>query len=231
VSVTNSAPTVSVPASITAEATSAAGAVVLFTATANDNEQGAIAPSCVPAAGPFPLGTTTVTCTATDVADATGSASFTVTVQDTTAPVVTYSGNAGSYALAATVNITCSATDAVGVTSPPCANISGPAFTFAASNTFSATATDAAGNTGSASTTFTVVNSLQNLQALVNALCDDPGVASGLNAKLSAAASANNANARAGQLGAFENQVRAQIGKSLTPAEAAILLQLVQALY
>jgi hypothetical protein len=131
-----------------------------------------------------------------------------------------------------TVNITCAATDAVGVTTPPCANVSGPAYSFAISpNTFSATATDAANNTGTGSTTFTVVSTLQTLQQLVNSFCDNPGICNALNAKLTAAANANNANARAGQLGAFVNQVNAQTGKCMTPAEAAILLQLVQAFY
>jgi len=231
VSVTNSAPAVSVPANITAEATSAAGAAVPFAATADDNEQGAITPTCVPAAGQFPLGTTTVTCTATDVANATGSASFTVTVQDTTAPAVTYSGNAGSYTIGQTINITCSATDAVGVATSTCVNISGPGYSFAASNSYSATATDAAGNTGSGSTSFTVVTTLQGLQDLVNSFCNNPGVCQGLNAKLTAAANAPNANARRGQLGAFENQVAAQTGKCMTAEQAAILLQLVRAFF
>ena len=43
--------------------------------------------TCVPASGStFPLGVTTVTCTATDVDGNTSSASFNVTVRDTTAP-------------------------------------------------------------------------------------------------------------------------------------------------
>ena len=57
------------------------------------------------------------------------------------------------------------------------------------------------------------------------------GAAEGLNAKLTAAAKAPNANARSGQLGAFENQVRAQTGKALTAAQADTLLRLVAALY
>ena len=59
----------------------------------------------------------------------------------------------------------------------------------------------------------------------------DAAVASGLNAKLIAAESASNANAQAGHVGAFENQVAAQTGKALTAQQAAVLLQLVQALY
>jgi hypothetical protein len=233
VTVTNNAPSITVPGNIVAEATSPAGAAVGFTATGSDIEDGPKTPSCSPAAGSaFGFGTTPVICTVTDINGVSTSAGFTVTVQDTTAPVVTYSGNTGTYALTQTISITCTPTDAVGVVSSTCAPISGPAYSFpAGANTFSATAADAAGNTGTGSTTFTVVSTLQSLQQLVNAFCDNPGVCSGLNAKLSAAAGANNANARAGQLGAFANQVNAQAGKCLTPAEAAILLQLVQAFY
>src|SRR3989304_5625351 len=47
---------------------------------------------------------------------------------DKTPPTVTYSGNAGTYTVDQTVNITCSASDSLsGVASTTCANISGPA--------------------------------------------------------------------------------------------------------
>jgi len=77
---------------------------------------------------------------------------------DKTPPVVTYAGNQGSYTRDQTVNITCTATDGLsGVESTTCADITGPAASFAPGlNTFSATATDKAGNTGTGSTSFTV---------------------------------------------------------------------------
>jgi hypothetical protein len=78
---------------------------------------------------------------------------------------------------------------------------------------------------------FTVAVPNTSLQALVSRFCVNAGVADGLNAKLAAAAKAPNANARSGQLGAFENQVRAQTGKALTADRAATLLRLVAALY
>ncbi|NOT62820.1 MAG: HYR domain-containing protein [Acidobacteria bacterium] len=57
--------------------------VVTYTATANDNCDGAVLPDCKPASGStFALGTTTVTCTATDSHGNKSSASFTVTVKD-----------------------------------------------------------------------------------------------------------------------------------------------------
>ena len=119
------------------------------------------------------------------------------------------------------------ASDASGIAATTCGETAGPAWSFAPGvNTITATATDVAGNTAVASTTFTVTVSLTSLQSLVNAFSIDGGVANGLNAKLEAAAKAKNANARAGQLGAFQNQVNAQTGKALTPQHAAVLIRL-----
>ena len=75
-----------------------------------------------------------------------------------------------------------------------------------------------------------VAVSFSSLQAMVIAFSTDTDVTDGLNEKLAAAASANNANARAGQLGAFENQVHAQTGRALTAGQAGILIGLSQAL-
>lgn len=151
---------------------------------------------------------------------------------DTTAPTVVYLGNAGSYTLDQFVSIQCVASDASGVASTTCADISGPAWSFDAGlNTFSATATDVAGNTSApVSTTFTVGVSAESLQALVSQFSTDGGVANGLNAKLAAAGQAQNPSARAGQLGAFENQVNAQTGKALTAEQAATLIRLSRSL-
>src|SRR5262249_26695949 len=81
-------PTLPVPANITVEATGPAGATVTFVATATDAQDGDLVPSCTPASGAtFPLGTTTVSCSATNSLGFTAQASFTVTVVDTTAPI------------------------------------------------------------------------------------------------------------------------------------------------
>jgi hypothetical protein len=79
-------PTVTCPANITADATSAAGAVVTYVASAFD--AGGIASfACVPSSGStFPIGVTTVTCTATDNAGNSASCSFTVTVRSNNQP-------------------------------------------------------------------------------------------------------------------------------------------------
>ncbi len=84
------APTLSLPAPITAEATSPAGAAVTYTASAVDVVDGAVDPRCTPPSGAtFPLGTTLVTCSPVDRAGNGAAGSFTVTVQDRTAPSLT----------------------------------------------------------------------------------------------------------------------------------------------
>src|ERR1051326_1766330 len=73
VTVVTSPPTLTLPSDITAEATSAAGAVVTYTATADES-----APVvCNPSSGStFPLGTTTVNCSATNILKQTTTGSF-----------------------------------------------------------------------------------------------------------------------------------------------------------
>jgi HYR domain len=74
-------PVVSVPAPITVSATSPAGAAVNYQSGATDNLDQSPAVACTPASGGiFPIGTTTVTCTATDVAGNTATKQFTVKV-------------------------------------------------------------------------------------------------------------------------------------------------------
>src|SRR5207247_2288202 len=85
----NQPPSISCPANITQSTDSGqCSAVVNYTIpTPSDNCPGATA-SCSPASGStFAKGTTTVTCTATDASGNTASCSFTVTVNDTQAPV------------------------------------------------------------------------------------------------------------------------------------------------
>ncbi len=80
-------PAMTLPANITAEATSPSGAVVTWVAKATDLVDGNVAVSCTPASGAtFALGTATVQCAATDAHGNRSTGSFTVTVQDTTPP-------------------------------------------------------------------------------------------------------------------------------------------------
>ena len=75
-------PVITVPANIVTTATAAQGNVVNFTVTGADNVGGAVPVLCVPASGSvFPIGTTTVQCSATDASLNSAAATFTVTVQ------------------------------------------------------------------------------------------------------------------------------------------------------
>lgn len=75
-------PDLTVPADITRDATSLAGAMVTYAATATDNVSGAVTPTCSPASGgTFPVGATTVNCGAKDAAGNTTSKTFLVTVK------------------------------------------------------------------------------------------------------------------------------------------------------
>lgn len=82
-------PALTLPANIVAEATSAAGAVVTYSASANDpGGSGVASSSFLPASGSiFALGTTTVNASAMDNAGNAVTGSFTVKVQDTTPPM------------------------------------------------------------------------------------------------------------------------------------------------
>jgi len=154
---------------------------------------------------------------------------------DKTAPTVGYSGNLGSYPVDQMIGITCLATDALsGIDTTTCQDIVGPAYAFAAGdNTISATATDHASNTGTGSTTFTVVVNGASLGNLTEQFVSRAGVAHSMRAQLDAAEAAallGNLRAKAGAIGAYQNHVSAQIGKTVTASQAAILIQLAGAL-
>ena len=68
-----------------------------------------------------------------------------------------------------------------------------------------------------------VTVSSSDLCGLVRAYSTDPKVADDLCAKLAQADAAPTANARAGLLGAFRNQVDGKVGKGLTAEQAAEL--------
>jgi len=81
------APVVSVPSDITTESTSSSGAVVTYVATAHDNIDGDITPTCSPPSGSnFAKGNTIVNCKAIDKAGNTGTASFNIFVKESPKP-------------------------------------------------------------------------------------------------------------------------------------------------
>ena len=86
-------PSITSPTNITTEATSAAGAVATFAPIATDITGTPIV-TCDPVSGStFALGTTVVTCTAEDSSGNKATATFTVTVNDTTAPSISSHAN------------------------------------------------------------------------------------------------------------------------------------------
>jgi hypothetical protein len=127
-------PTLNLPSAMTIEATSSAGATVSYAATADDANPAHPSVTCSPASGStFPIGISTVNCSATDAAGNSANGSFTVTVGDTTGPVlgapsdVTAEASGASGAVVTYTSPT--ATDAVdGVRSVSCLPASGSTF-------------------------------------------------------------------------------------------------------
>jgi hypothetical protein len=154
-------PALTLPAPITAEATGPAGATVTFSASASDLVDGTVAVICVPASGStFALGSSTVSCSASDNSDNTASASFTVTVQDTTPPVIAahedVTAEATSAAGAVVDYTSPSTSDAVdGAGTATCSPASGNIFPLGAT-TVTCNAKDAAGNQAKV-TTFSII--------------------------------------------------------------------------
>lgn len=80
-------------ADLTLEAASPAGAAATFTVTATDLVDPYPVVTCAPASGSiFPLGEFTVTCAAADAGGNSTTGTFTITVRDTTPPVLTVPG-------------------------------------------------------------------------------------------------------------------------------------------
>src|SRR5574337_1789204 len=149
------APTITVPSTVTQEASSSGGATVTYAVSATDNVGIVGQVTCTPASGTlFARGTTTVDCSASDAAGNVGHASFVVTVQDTTAPTITVPSTITKEAtgpLGATVTYAVSASDLVDGTVPvACTPTSGSQFGLTTTNV-SCNAHDTAGNTATAS--------------------------------------------------------------------------------
>lgn len=163
-------PTITCPANVVqGNDANQCGAVVSFVTTASDNCPG-VTVACVPASGSFfPMGTTTVACTATDVASNTATCSFTVTVNDTQPPSITCPANVIATAntmqgmtIGAIVNYPSpTASDNCPGVTQACVPASGSFFPVG-TNTVTCTATDAVGNTATCTFTVTVTNAFTN---------------------------------------------------------------------
>ncbi len=159
IKIDQTAPSVTVPADMTIEATGPGGAVVSFAASASDNFDPSPGLVCLPPSGSsFSLGTTGVTCTATDEAGNANSEGFDITVQDTTPPTISPVADVfqnTTSAVGDTVLYTSpSTTDLVdGAGTASCSPASGSFFPIGAT-LVTCSASDSSGNTSS--TSFTV---------------------------------------------------------------------------
>jgi hypothetical protein len=215
------APVVTVPADVTADATGPNGAVVAYgAATATDTVDGALAATCSPARGStFAVGVTTVTCSATDAHGNTGSASFRVVVtRDTTPPVLTLPSGVtvdATGAAGGAATWTATAVDAIsGSVAVTCTPASGTTFRVG-DTVVRCSAADAAGNAASGSFTVHVRGAAEQLADLTDDVADI-GPGNSLTSKLG--------NGGCGGLAAFVNEVQAQSGKSIPAAQAADLV-------
>jgi hypothetical protein len=153
-------PVISPVSDVTAEATSAQGAAVSYTApTATDDVDGPVPVNCSPASGStFALGSTTVTCTAQDSAGNSSQATFDVKVVDTTPPTlnvppdltVTATSSAGVAATNAAIAQFLSGATAQDLVDPsPAITTNAPATFPVGTTTVTFTARDASGNSTS----------------------------------------------------------------------------------
>jgi hypothetical protein len=159
------APVITAPEGISEEATSPTGRVVTYNAWASDAVSGSLVPSCSPVGGSlFPLGSTAVTCSASDAAGNPAQVVFLVTVADTTAPVITVPDDISEQATSPAgrvVTYNATAHDAVsGSLVPSCSPVSGSTFPIGTTDV-SCMVSDAAGHVGEAH--FSVSISQQSL--------------------------------------------------------------------
>jgi hypothetical protein len=154
---------------------------------------------------------------------------------DLTPPTIGYSSHPATYTVDQHVSITCTATDAEsGIASNTCAPIDGDAYIFGlGQHTFSATATDNAGNSASASTSFSVSVTFGSLTNLTRRFVTSTKVADALVANLrdaEAARAKGKPKAVEADLNDYRHGVQAQVGKSITAERGSILIGLSQAL-
>jgi HYR domain len=158
VRVTGGPPLIFVPQTIVEEATSAAGAVVEYEVSTDDESP----VTCTPASGStFALGSTTVSCSATNPSG-TSTATFEVQVVDTVGPNIVAPDIIAEATSPAGANVTyaVTATDAVdGNVAVTCTPASGSLFALATPTEVSCSAQDSRGNGNVAFFTVTVVDS------------------------------------------------------------------------
>ncbi|MEH7482647.1 family 43 glycosylhydrolase, partial [Neobacillus drentensis] len=151
--------------------------------------------------------------------------------EDTTAPVITVTGNEGSYSVDSNISISCNTTDDLsGIATVDCPPIKGPAYEYSVgANYFTVTATDRSGNTTETEIQFTVTVDFDSLSRLTESFVTNDGIAHSLISKLASAkeaATRGNSEAVAGKLNAYVNELLAQNGKSITEEQINVLISL-----
>ncbi|HEY6022479.1 MAG TPA: HYR domain-containing protein, partial [Candidatus Paceibacterota bacterium] len=153
------APVVGVHGDVSVQTNNPSGATVAYgTPPATDDRDGSVAVTCTPPSGSlFPVGTTTVTCSATDAAGNTGHSTFNIGVYyvapDTVPPViaphsniVTFLAHATDTSVVVPYTLPTATDDRDGAVPVACVPVSGSTFGIG-STTVTCTAQDAAGNT------------------------------------------------------------------------------------
>ena len=152
---------------------------------------------------------------------------------DRTPPAIAMSTPASTYTVDQVVTVTCSASDALSGLDQrltACPNLSEPAYALGlGTHTLSGTAVDMAGNVAGASVTFTVVDTFDGLCRLTrhfetslkwaDQLCQDL-------ANANAAQAAGDVKSEQQYLKQYDETATDQTGKTLTAAQASILVQL-----
>lgn len=223
-------PSLSLPNSVTREAQNSAGAVVGYFASATDAIDGPVPIFCNPQPNSlFPLGTTTVTCRATDSSGNTAEGSFPVLVRDTRPPFLSVPGGITEQAddsSGAIVNYFVSAFDQVDGPRPvSCTPASGSLFPVGTTSV-QCSASDTRGNAASRSFTVTVTPPPTPAEMTSRLLEKVIGIgfeqAVGLLQSVIARDPARDGGdpAACGKLAAFINQLEAQSGKQVPAAIA-----------
>ncbi|HSO02216.1 MAG TPA: hypothetical protein VLS46_06790, partial [Gaiellaceae bacterium] len=172
-----------------------------------------------------------VTGTATDRAGNSASTTLSGIKLDKTPPVVTFTGG-GSYDVDDIVSIDCSASDALsGIDTASCPDVTGPGYLFPAGvNTVIGTATDKAGNQGTASVTFTIQVSGASIGVLACQFLGDSGHARAVCRKLTdraldadAARQRGDTRARDKAIREFQQTAAKESGRLLTADQVAVL--------
>lgn len=135
-----------------------------------------------------------------------------------------------AYLVDATIDVSCAASDALSGMEPgSCPGVQEEAWRFSlGTNNLTVRAIDRAGNTGSATVSFTVAVTLESLENLTRSFVTRPKAKRSLVATLAAIGrTGTDAEKRARLISRFKKKLSAQTGKSLTSGQAAVLSVLV----